>query len=756
MPAQHQQIRAIFDAATALPPRERDDYVIQACNGDETLYSDVCCLLRRDEQSWQALDARDGAIKLDPKALFDRQGMPDSSPDAVAADAPPLPERIGGFRILNELGSGGAGVVFRAEQQSPRRIVALKTIRTAVTSARTRQRFRAEAEILARLRHPGIAHVYESGVTSTQMGDVPYLVMELVEGRPLLEAARQGCLGIRDLLVLMIRIADAVAFAHQRGVIHRDLKPANILAEPGPSGELQPKILDFGIARLLDNSEAIELPATIAGELLGTPSYMSPEQLRGLPEDVDTRTDVYSLGLILFELLTDRPAFPAETRTRVSHRLRDVNITPPRLGSLRCELRGDIETIVAKATETDQHARYQSVSEFSQDIQRLLNGFPILARRPGPFYVSARFVGRHRVATFAALALFLASVAGGMSVWTARAERLDLAINLASAGLEEGLRMQRTIGESSKRGPMLELLHSQVEALSALAPQDTRVMSLRAAVLTERGYVALNEARHGVASICFDEALRLQHALVQVEPSLERRLELARAIVRVGDAAGVAGDDAARAACYNEALQIQESLAAEAPDDLRVAGALGWSYERLAGLIDSSGPRATERIPLLTKQAEVFERFGEAATVDERRGLSVAYANLAMMSLSAGRDTDARDFASRAMHHAQTAVAQSPTNRYALVALTWAELAHNRALAAGVAARDHSTAMEKTVQRASRLLALDEWDQESRCGLISALYFAGLQACETGDLLRARGYKQLEEWHSHKLTTPAR
>lgn len=752
MHARHQRIRTIFDAAAALPPPERDDYAMRACNGDEALCSAVLALLRHDGQSWHALDGKAVTYRLDPRTFFDRGGPTDSPSEATAADSSHLPDRIAGFRILDELGAGGAGVVFRAEQQSPRRIVALKTIRASVVSPRTRQRFRAEAEILARLRHSGIAHVYESGVMGTPAGDIPWLAMEFVEGQPVLQAARQRRIGVRERLALMIRIAEAVTFAHQRGVIHRDLKPANILAAPGPSGELQPKILDFGIARLLDNAETIELPATIAGELLGTPGYMSPEQLRGLPDDVDTRTDVYSLGLILFELLADRPAFPAAEASCVCERLRNPNLRAPRLGTVCRELRGDIETIVSKATEATPDARYQSVSEFSQDIQRLLGGHPILARRPSPFYVSARFVGRHRLATFTALALLTASFVGAASVWKARAERLDLAIGLANAGLEEGLRMQRTIGESSKRGPMLELLLSQTDALFALAPQDTRVMAMREAVLTERGYAALNDAQCDVASRCFDEALRLQRALVDDQPSLEGKLELARAIVRVGDTAGAAGDDQTRARCYNEALHLQESLAIEAPDDLRVAGALGWSYERLAGLIDGAGPRATERIPLLAKQAEMFERFGDLATVDERRGLSVAYAHLAIMSLSGGRDVEARNFASLAMHHAQAAVNLSPTDRYALVALVGAELAYNRSFAAGVSEVELSTAMGEAVLRAGRLLALDERDQQSRGLLIAALSFAALQAWDAGDGSRAEEYERLAKWHSDTLS----
>ncbi len=755
MQARHNQIREIFDAATALPPLERDEFAIQACNGDEALRSAVLSLLRHDENSWHALDNKAGTDGFDPRTLFDRSSSIESAGDTGAARSSHFPERIGGFRILDELGTGGTGVVYRAEQQSPRRIVALKTIRTSIVSPRTRQRFRAEAEILARLRHPGIAHVYESGVMSTPTGDIPYLAMEHVEGQPVLQAAKQGSLDTRERLTLMVRIAESVTFAHQRGVIHRDLKPANILAAPGPSGELQPKILDFGIARLLDNAEAIELPATIAGELLGTPGYMSPEQLRGLPDEVDTRTDVYSLGLILFELLADRPAFLTGDASCVSERLRTPGLRPPRLGSVCRNLRGDIETIVSKSTEANLDARYPSVSEFSQDIQRLLGGHPILARRPSPLYVSARFVRRHRLATLAAVALLIASFVGGAGVWKAREQRLDIAIGLANAGLEKGLRMQRTIGESSKRGPMLELLDSQTDALFALAPNDTRVMEIRAAVLTERGYAALSDAQYEIASRCFDDALRLQRVLADIEPSLEHRLELSRAIVRIGDTAGAAGDAGTRARCYNEALQLQEALAVEAPEDLRVAGALGWSYERLAGLLNNTGPDATERFAFLTRQAAVFERFGNRATVDEIRGLSIAYANLAITSLSGGRLAEARNFSSLAVHHAHAAVDLSPTNRHALVALAGAELAHNRTFAAIAPKAEISTAMEEVVQRASKLLTLDEGDHESRRILIAALFFAAWQAGDAGDASRSEEYERLAKWHCDKLSVVA-
>src|SRR5262249_46703789 len=219
-----------------------------------------------------------------------------SPPPAPPLPPAPLPPTIARYRLIRVLGEGGMGMVYEAEQDNPRRTVALKVIRPGLTSAFLLRRFAREAQILGRLRHPGIAQVYDAGVAE---GGQPYFAMELIAGLPLDRYASEHALDAPGRLELLARVCDAVQHAHERGVIHRDLKPANVLVEP--SG--QPRVLDFGVARAADLGQTAGGGRTEAGQLLGTLAYMSPEQASGDPSALGPRTDVYALGVILYELL---------------------------------------------------------------------------------------------------------------------------------------------------------------------------------------------------------------------------------------------------------------------------------------------------------------------------------------------------------------------------------------------------------------------------------------------------------------------
>ena len=217
------------------------------------------------------------------------------------ADPPALPSTIGRYRIIRLLGEGGMGAVYEAEQDSPQRTVALKVIRAGYATDEMLRRFENETQALGRLQHPGIAQIYDAGTAETPLGRQPYFAMELVRGETLLKYCDEHKLNVRQRLELVAKICDAVQHAHQRGLIHRDLKPANIIV--GEDG--QPKILDFGVARLTD-SDAQATRQTDIGQLIGTLAYMSPEQVLGDPAEVDTRSDVYALGVILYELLAGK------------------------------------------------------------------------------------------------------------------------------------------------------------------------------------------------------------------------------------------------------------------------------------------------------------------------------------------------------------------------------------------------------------------------------------------------------------------
>ncbi|MBV9574954.1 MAG: serine/threonine protein kinase, partial [Acidobacteriales bacterium] len=289
--------------------------------------------------------------------------------------------RIGSYRILGLIGQGGMGTVYRAEQQNPQRIVALKVIRLGVASPEHLRRFEQEAKVLARLHHPGIAQIYEAGTANSGGGDQPYFAMEFIDGWPLLQQANKRGLDTRARLELMAKICDAVNHAHQRGIIHRDLKPTNILVHE--SG--QPKILDFGVARVTD-SDTQATRQTDMGQLIGTLADMSPEQVLADPLALDIRSDVYALGVILYELLARKA--PYNTERKALHEVVQVirEEDPAPLSSINRNYRGDVETIVAKALEKDKTRRYASAAEMGADIRRYLANEPIIARPPSTRY----------------------------------------------------------------------------------------------------------------------------------------------------------------------------------------------------------------------------------------------------------------------------------------------------------------------------------------------------------------------------------
>lgn len=338
---------------------------------------------------------------------------------APLVSVPPV-DCIPGYTITREIGRGGMAVIYEAQQKEPPRPVALKIMNGGAAVSKHRLRlFRQETETLARLSCPNIAAIYGAGSTNDGRH---YFAMELVRGSPVTEYVHLQSLSLRPTLQLFQQICQAVHYAHQRGIIHRDLKPSNIIVDL----EGNPKVLDFGLARMADADETMRVMLAESGKIMGTLPYMSPEQAEGDQDGLDIRSDVYSLGVVLYELLTDRLPYDL---TEVDHEQARRVIrkeAPPRPSRFRRQVRGDLELIVLKALEKEPSRRYQSALAFGEDIGRFLQRQAITARTPTVAYLVRKFVARQKVPV--ALSFVLLVMLGGFAGWArmqADRQRLD-------------------------------------------------------------------------------------------------------------------------------------------------------------------------------------------------------------------------------------------------------------------------------------------------------------------------------------------
>ncbi len=448
----------LFDAARARPPGSRPAFLERACPDDEALRAEIVSLLEADGRGAAVLD--DGPMS-----------------GGFAQDAEPaqVGERIGAYVIHEALGEGGFAVVYRAAQLAPvRREVALKIVKLGVDTRQVLARFRAEQQTLALMDHPGIARVLDAGVTRSGR---PFFAMDLVRGgTPITRWCDQRRLTLRQRLELLIEVCHAVQHAHHKGVIHRDLKPSNILVTEGEGGS-QVKVIDFGIARAVEPAPA---GLTRAGQVVGTPQWMSPEQADPAGRGVDVRADIWALGAVLYELLAARPprvadALAALGPSALKRALEDPPIRPSaavreNLGtpaardaavcrrlaptSLIRALRGDLDRIVGMALDPDRERRYESADALSRDLRRALDHQPVRAAPPGSLYRLGKLARRHRVAVAGAGAVALALIGGFIM----------LVAGLLVAGGERQ-RLQAALDEAERQ-------RYSADAVTAFLPQD--------------------------------------------------------------------------------------------------------------------------------------------------------------------------------------------------------------------------------------------------------------------------------------------
>jgi serine/threonine protein kinase len=785
----YKRVREIYHEVCEQAADEREALLIEACSNDDELLVEVRSLLRHHDEEVGAL--------VDLNIGFGQQLI---TRDATAGDVDvatgPLsgPAKVGRYRIIRKLGEGGMGVVYLAEQDQPRRFVAVKVIRTGLMSRELSRRFEFEAEVLGQLHHPGIAHIYEFGTADSDGGQQSFFAMEYVEGLTLDQYVREHQLDTRERLKLMTLICDAIQHAHQKGVIHRDLKPGNILvrdeaterrsdegrtqrerqnfsrsdrvaevdatgedglshhrgdarhgafrvdqsdetghslgavehrrgprpreskrlhpvSEDGPRladgasdpGDIesgsgvsddrprsggspgrdrssssginprarttskiarwfgfdhflpsvasslrrhvasapsvasslrrsvaQPVILDFGVARATNADTQIVTMQTNAGQLIGTLPYMSPEQVSGAASSIDTRSDVFALGVICFELLTHR--LPHELRDRsipeAARIIRDEE--PSRLGSTNPSLRGDLETIVAKALEKDRSRRYQTAAELSADIGRYLRNEPILARPHSALYQLRKFARRNRGLALALCGVLLALVAGLAStlIYAIREHRQrqvserrfeDLR-SFSHNVIVDYQNMQREKGETEARKYLTGLAQKYLDMLvgesSDLNPKARADLAMSYAVigdiLGQPNSANLGDPLAALAN--YEKSIAITQELARHDPdNIELQRYLAIRYERAGNVHLFEENYDKALACYEKSQAIKLAIAEKDPDGQRN---LSFSYNKLGDVYIKIN-RRVEAHDMYVKSLDIRKRLADLSPKNE-------------------------------------------------------------------------------------------------------------------------------------------
>lgn len=614
---------------------------------------------------------RDAAYRCEKSMLDELRGL---SPEDIAELDTPSPDRargalpekndrpieseeegasvngfaVEGYEIVGELHRGGQGIVYRARQQHTRRDVAIKIlIGGTYASSAAKRRFEREVELAAKLGHPNIIAVFHSGLTTDGR---QYCVMDYVEGAPLDHYIREQKTSLEDILRQFAKVCDAVMYAHQRGIIHRDLKPSNILVDN--AGE--PKILDFGLAKQLVGPAEATLSMT--GQVFGTLPYMSPEQAGGQPDEIDTRTDIYALGVILYQLLTGHYPYPVEGQlVDVIRHIVETPPTPPsrrwtsgsgvskraaqQFGSAECPIDDEVQTIVLKALAKEKERRYQSAAELARDLRHYLAGEPIEAKRSSGWYVLKKTVRKHKLPFTMALALFLLAVTSTVIVSLMYRKQTNLYVDVkyqrdraveARLEADEERNKARTAeARASHRfeqvrelaGSLIFDFHDQIKDLKGATPARE--------FLVKKMLEYLNSLAGEAAD----------------DPSLQK--ELAQAYIRVGDVQGNPfdanlGDTDGAMKSYRKGLKILESLVEMEQDTNNYMRTLAISYDKV-GRIQLVMGQSTEALMNFKKCLKLNKKIAESIPDDPRalRGLAISHDRIGRVHSAMGNMTEA-------------------------------------------------------------------------------------------------------------------
>jgi serine/threonine protein kinase len=693
---------AIFHAARSIPDSvQRAAYLDQVCGDDAGLR-------RRLDQLIAAVDQDRGSFENPPVAEPTKTTAPDPEP------APPRPT-VGPYKLLQTIGEGGMGTVFMAEQTKPvQRKVALKIIKAGMDTVQVIARFEAERQALAMMEHPNIAKVFDAGTTSPPCeggGGRPYFVMELVKGVPITQYCDLHRLKPADRLALFVPVCQAVQHAHQKGVVHRDLKPSNVLVALY-DGKPVPKVIDFGVAKATGQQLTERTLFTEFGQVVGTLEYMSPEAAQLNQLDIDTRSDIYSLGVLLYELLTgttplqrnalergalvemlrlireEEPPKPS-TRLSATDQLPTIaanrGLEPTRLTGL---LRGELDWIVMKCLEKDRDRRYETASGLALDLERYLSDEPVQAGPPSARYRLKKLAHRHRralrVAAMLAAVLVAATV---VSTWQAirarnaeaqallqrnRAE-VEKRRALESSGLARAAvdRYFTQVSESKElkvRG--LETLRKQLlQDANKFYQEFIERHGNEAALQSELGRAHVLSAKinkqmglHTESEAHAREAHRIFQGLVAAQPdSLEFQRSLAWSQYRIALAQLGSGQKKQAESGYREVIALLEKLLARQPGDLELIETLAFCYNDLAILCNDSN-RVGEAESSLRQTIELKEQLvsRRPQVAEYRDSLAISHVNLAAGFFDTGRLEAAESSYRRAIALEEEVIRQRP------------------------------------------------------------------------------------------------
>jgi serine/threonine protein kinase len=579
------RVKELFEATADLAPNERAILLNKECDGDTALRREVESLLDSDNQT-------DGFIEQ-PVIEIPRDLFPDAQEEPLAG------RQFGSYQIIREIGRGGLGAVYLAARADDeyRKEVAIKLVRRGLDTEDILRRFRNERQILAQLDHPNIARLIDGGTTDEGL---PYFVMEYVNGEPIGAYCDAHVLTTTERLNLFRKVCAAVTYAHQNLVIHRDLKPSNILV----ASDGEPKLLDFGIAKLLGPEEEA-LAQTMAGQQIMTPEYASPEQVKG--ERITTASDVYSLGVLLYELLTGQRPYRLKTRTaeEIARAITEQEPERPSTAVTRGDpispvsairnpkfLRGDLDNIVLMAMRKEPARRYASVAQFSDDIRRNLEGLPVIARKDTLRYRSEKFIQRHKVGVAAAVLITL-SLIGGLiaTLWQAhratqqrdRAERRFADVRKLSNALlfDIAPKIERLDGSTEARQSLVRRALEYLDSLANESAEDSQLQSELAAAYEKVGELQgaprkpnLNDFSGAIPS--YEKARDIRARLLDRNPGDPENLRRFAADLSAlssirrwtSDTSGSLGDSQAALAAYEKLLSAE-------PDsfDLKLAAA---------------------------------------------------------------------------------------------------------------------------------------------------------------------------------------